>query len=83
MGKKYVKAVYCHPAYLSYLQSTSYEMPEYMNRELPDVHARFIEKAEETSNCQHPLENRKKKWGEGIKATKSWLYEKFNKIYKV
>ena len=26
MGKKYVKAVYCHPAYLTYMQSTSYEM---------------------------------------------------------
>ena len=23
MGKEYVKAVYCHPAYLSYMQSTS------------------------------------------------------------
>ena len=22
-GKKYVKAVYCHPAYLTYMQSTS------------------------------------------------------------
>ena len=22
-GKEYVKAVYCHPAYLSYMQSTS------------------------------------------------------------
>ena len=25
-GKEYVKAVYCHPAYLSYMQSTSCEM---------------------------------------------------------
>ena len=24
--KKYVKAVYCHPAYLTYMQNTSYEM---------------------------------------------------------
>ena len=23
MGKQYVKAVYCHPAYLTYMQSTS------------------------------------------------------------
>ena len=27
MGKEYVKAVYCHPAYLTYMQSTSCEMP--------------------------------------------------------
>ena len=26
MGKEYVNAVYCHPAYLTYMQSTSWEM---------------------------------------------------------
>ena len=26
LGKEYVKAAYCHPAYLTYMQSTSYEM---------------------------------------------------------
>ena len=25
-GKEYIKAVYCHPAYLTYMQSTSWEM---------------------------------------------------------
>ena len=25
-GKEYVKAVYCHPAYLTFMQSTSWEM---------------------------------------------------------
>ena len=25
-GKEYIKAIYCHPAYLTYMQSTSYEM---------------------------------------------------------
>ena len=25
LGKEYVKAVYCHPAYLTYIQSTSRE----------------------------------------------------------
>ena len=24
--KEYVKAIYCHPAYLTYMQSTSWEM---------------------------------------------------------
>ena len=33
-GKEYVKAVYCHPAYLTYSQSTSYEMPGWMNHKL-------------------------------------------------
>ena len=27
LGKDYVKAVYCHLAYLTYMQSPSYEMP--------------------------------------------------------
>ena len=33
-GKKYVKAVYCHPAYLTYMQSTSYEMPGWIKLKL-------------------------------------------------
>ena len=33
-GKEYVKAVYCHPAYLTYIQSTSYEMPGWMKHKL-------------------------------------------------
>ena len=31
-GKEYIKAVYCHPAYLTYMQSTSYEMLDWMNQ---------------------------------------------------
>ena len=27
LGKEYINAVYCHPAYLTYMQSTSCEMP--------------------------------------------------------
>ena len=27
LGKEYDKAVYCHPAYLTYVQSTSCELP--------------------------------------------------------
>ena len=26
LGKEYIKAVYCHPAYLTYMQSTTWEM---------------------------------------------------------
>ena len=33
-GKEYVEAVYCHPAYLTYMQSTSYEMPGWMKHKL-------------------------------------------------
>ena len=34
LGKEYIKAVYCHPAYLTYMQSTSCEMPGWMNHKL-------------------------------------------------
>ena len=34
LGKENVKAVYCHPAYLTYMQSTSCEMPDWMKRKL-------------------------------------------------
>ena len=31
LGKEYNKVVYCHPAYLTYMQGTSYEMLGWMN----------------------------------------------------
>ena len=34
LGKQYIKAVYCHPAYLTYMQSTSCEMPGWMKHRL-------------------------------------------------
>ena len=34
LGKEYVKAVYCHPAYLTYMQSTSCKMMDQMTHKL-------------------------------------------------
>ena len=34
LGKEYIKAVYCHPAYLTYMQSTSWEMLDWMKHKL-------------------------------------------------
>ena len=34
LGKEYDKAVYCHPVYLTYMQSTSCEMLVWMNHRL-------------------------------------------------
>ena len=34
LWKEYVKAVYCHPAYLTYMQSTSCKMLVWMKRKL-------------------------------------------------
>ena len=34
LGKKYDKAIYCHPDNLTYMQSTLCEMPGWMNHKL-------------------------------------------------
>ena len=34
LGEEYVKAVYCHPVYLTYMQRTSFEMPGWMKHKL-------------------------------------------------
>ena len=48
-GKEYVKAVYCHPAYLTYKQSTSCEMPGWMKHKLE---SRLPGEISRTSNMQ-------------------------------
>ena len=34
LGKEYIKAVHCHPAYLTYMQSTTCEMLSWMKNKL-------------------------------------------------
>ena len=34
LGKEYVKAVYCHPAYLTYMQITSCKIPDWIKHKL-------------------------------------------------
>ena len=34
LGKDFIKAVYCHPFYLTYMQSISLEMPDWMKHKL-------------------------------------------------
>ena len=34
LGKEHIKAIYCHPAYLTYMQSTSREMPGWIKHKL-------------------------------------------------
>ena len=34
LGKEYIKAVYCHPVYLTYMQSTLCEMPDWVKHKL-------------------------------------------------
>ena len=34
LGKEYIKAVYCHPAYLNYMQSMAHEMLDWKTHKL-------------------------------------------------
>ena len=47
--KEYVKAVYCHPAYLTYMQSTSCEMLGWMKHKLESG---LLEEISVTSDTQ-------------------------------
>ena len=49
LGKEYVKAVYCHPAYLTYMESTSCEMLYWMKHKLE---SRLLEEISITSDMQ-------------------------------
>ena len=42
LGKEYVKALHCHPAYLTYIQSTSYKMLGWMKHKLELIAGRNI-----------------------------------------
>ena len=49
LEKEYVKAVYFHPAYLTYIQSISYEMQGWINHKLESV---LLEDIPTTSDMQ-------------------------------
>ena len=49
LGKEYVKVIYCHPAYLASMQSTSCEMPGLMKHKLE---SRLPGKISTTSDMQ-------------------------------
>ena len=68
-GKEYVKAVYCHPACLTYMQSTSWEMLDWMKHKLesrlPEWHHHTYGRKQRRT--KEPLdENERGEW-------KSWL----------
>ena len=49
LGKEYVKDIYCHSAYLTYMQSTSCEMPGWMKHKLE---SRLLGELSATSDLQ-------------------------------
>ena len=59
LRKEYNKAVYCHPVYLTYMQSTSCEMPVWMNYKLEWILLGAISTASE----MHVTHSNGRKWG--------------------
>ena len=49
LGKEYMKAVYCHPAYLTFMQITSCDMPGWMKHKLE---SRLLGEISVTSDMQ-------------------------------
>ena len=49
MGKEFIKALYCHPVYLTYMQSTSFKMLGWMKHKLE---SRLSEEISITSGIQ-------------------------------
>ena len=52
LEKEYGKAIYCYPAYLTYMQATSSEMPGRMNHKLE---SRLPGEMSTTSDTQIPF----------------------------
>ena len=84
LGKEYLKAVYCHPAYLTYMQNISCKMPGWMKHKLE---SRLLEEISITSDMQwhHPYF---RKWrgtkkpldGSERGEWKSWLKPNIQKL---
>ena len=82
-GKKYVKSVYCHPAYLTSIQSTSCKMPGWMKHKLE---SRLLGKISITSDMQMtpPLWQKWRRTKEPLNESergkwKSWLKTQHSK----
>ena len=53
LGKEYVKAVSCHPAYLTYMQGTSWEMLGWMKHKLESIFPGEISITSDTQMTPH------------------------------
>ena len=79
LGKDYVKAVYCHPAYLTYMQSTSWEMPGWMKHKpgikIAGRNISNLRYADDTTvmagSEEEPLDESEREWKSGLKTQHS------------
>ena len=83
LGKEYVEAVYCHPAYLTSMQSTSWEMLGWMNHKLESRLPREVSITSDTQMtppCGRQPQGTKEPLDEGERGQwKSWLKTQHSK----
>ena len=58
LGKEYNEAIYCHPVYLTYMQSMSCKMPGWMSYKLE---SKFLGEISTTSDMQIHFNGRKRR----------------------
>ena len=77
LGKEYIEAVYCHPAYLTYMQSTPWEMPGWMKHKvestLPGGNINNLRYADDTTLVAESKEELKSLLMRVKGERKSWL----------
>ena len=65
-GKEYVKAEYCHTAYLTYMKSTSCEMLDWMKHKLESI---LLGEASIISDIKNSSSEGLRVWGEGFQCS--------------
>ena len=76
LGKEYVKAVYCHPAYLTYIQSTLYKMLGWMKHKLESRLPGEISITSDKCRWHHPYGRK----GKGLKSLLMKVKEESEKV---
>ena len=77
LRKEYVKAVYCHPAYLTYMQSTSWETLDWKKHKLE---SRLLGEISVTSDTQMiPPYGRKQRTKEALDESERWQWKSWLK----
>ena len=80
LGKEYIKAVHCHPAYLTYMQRTSCEISAWMNLKVesdcwekyqPQIYRLYHFNGRNQRGNREPLEGEKGEWQSLLKSQHS------------
>ena len=71
--KQYIKAIYCHPAYLAYMQSTSWETQGWMKHKLELRNIKNLRYGDDTTLMADIEEELKSLLTEVKEEWKSWL----------